>query len=408
MRPKGVFMKIIICSEHETTRYAAEELKKYIVAMSRGSIYPEITTSGNKEEGIILGTLSELSLDTSDLNDPFVEDIVDVNVKDAVGYIAGSNERSILFGVYKYCYSLGCRYLRPGPDGDYIPKADVKAHEFVYRKKADSPVRGEIVEGCISYEHCRDTVYYLPKIGMNAYMIEGYVPYTYMHKWYGHIGNTRLRRKGQVTDYDMLDEYMRLLERDIKKVGLQLHTLGHAWMFAKFGMKNSARHDGEQKLVPEAEKYVAMVGGKRALYHGSQFYTNYCYSNPEGRRVLVDTVLDYAKKNTHVDYVHLWLADSINNWCECEACQAHEPSDWYVMLLNEIDDALTEAGLNTRIVMIMYVETVRPPKEFKLKHPERFIMTVAIGSHYENGYKFIDETLSQNDLLKETFSQSFI
>ena len=379
-------MKIILKSRNETVEYAAEELKKYIVAMSRGAINPEITEHGTPDEGITLGTLYELSLDVSDLDDPFVEDIVDVSVKNGVGYIAGSNSRSVLFGIYKYCYSLGCRYLRPGPDGDFIPKADVTAHEFVYRKKADSPVRCEIIEGCVSYEHCRDTVYYLPKIGMNAYMIEGYVPYTYLHKWYGHIGNTRLRRRGQVTDYEMLDDYMHLLMRDIKRAGLQLHTLGHAWMFAKFGMLNSGRTDGEQRLVPEAQQYIAMVGGERKLYHGSQFYTNYCYSNPDGRRILVDTVLDYAKKNTHVDYVHLWLADSVNNWCECENCRKHEPSDWYIMLLNEIDDALTEAGLNTRIVMIMYVETVRPPKVLRLKNPKRFIMTVAIGSHYENGY----------------------
>jgi len=379
-------MKIILKERNETLEYAADELKKYITAMSRGKILPKVTESTEADEGITLALLSELSLDESDLDDPFIDDIIDIDISDGVGYIAGSNERSILMGVYKYCASLGCRYLRPGPDGDYIPKADVMHHAFKYRKKADYPIRGEIVEGCVSYEHCRDTVYYLPKIGMNAYMIEGYVPYTYMHKWYGHIGNTRLRQKGQVTDYDMLDDYMRLLERDIKKAGLQLHTLGHAWMFAKFEMKNSPRSDGEQVLREDARQYVAMVNGKRELFHKSQFYTNFCYSNPEARRVLVETVLDYARKNPHVDYVHLWLADSLNNWCECEGCRKYEPSDWYVMLLNEIDDALTAARLDTRIVMIMYVETVRPPKVLKLKHPERFIMTVAIGSHYERGY----------------------
>lgn len=380
-------MKIILKERNETLEYAAEELKKYVTVMSRGKINPEITSEPvPAEEGITLALLDRLSLDTSDLDDAVLDDIIDVSVKNGIGYIAGSNYRSILMGVYRYCESLGCRYLRPGPDGDYIPKADVENHEFVYRKKADYPIRCEIVEGCVSYEHCRDTAYYLPKIGMNAYMIEGYVPYTYMHKWYGHIGNTRLRQKGQVTDYDMLDEYMSLLKRDIKKTGLQLHTLGHAWMFEKFSMKNSGRSDGEQKLNPDAQKYVALVGGERKLFHGSQFYTNFCYSNPEARQVLVDTVLDYAKENPHVDYVHLWLADSINNWCECDACKKYEPSDWYVLLLNEIDDALTKAGLNTRIVMIMYVETVRPPKVLKFNNPKRFIMTVAIGSHYERGY----------------------
>jgi hypothetical protein len=100
--------------------------------------------------------------------------------------------------------------------------------------------------------------------------------------------------------------------------------------------------------------------------------------------------VDYAKKNTQVDYVHLWLADAADNWCECEACQEYEPSDHYVRLLNEIDEALTGEGLDTRIVMIMYVETVRPPKALKLNNPNRFLMTVAIGNHYENGYKKVE------------------
>ena len=380
-------MKIILKRRSETIEYAADELKKYITVMSRGLISPLVTEIGEASEGITLGTLSMLSLDESDLNDSVVDDIIDVSVKDGVGYIAGSNERSILYGVYKYCASLGCRYLRPGPDGDYIPKADVTNHTFIYRKKADSPIRCEIIEGAVSYEHCRDTVLYLPKIYMNAYMIEGYVPYTYMHKWYGHIGNTRLRRRGQVTSYEMLSDYINLLMRDVKKTGLQLHTLGHGWMFEKFGIVNGAHTDAKSHLTEEARKYVALVNGRRELYGDSTFYTHFCYSNPAARKILVDTVVDYAKNNRHVDYVHIWLADATNNWCECEECQRDEPSDHYVRLLNEIDEALTGEGLDTRIVMIMYVETVRPPKKLTLNNPGRFLMTVAIGNHYENGYK---------------------
>lgn len=383
-------MKILLKRRNETIEYAAEELKKYITVMSRGLIAPTVSENGEDSEGIVLGLLSDLSLDESDLFDAVVDDIIDVSVKDGIGYIAGSNERSILYGVYKYCASLGCRYLRPGPDGDYIPKADIKNHTFIYRKKADSPIRCEIVEGAVSYEHCRDTVLFLPKIYMNAYMIEGYVPYTYMHKWYGHIGNTRLRRKGQVTSYDMLSDYVRLLMRDVKKTGLQLHTLGHGWMFDKFGIVNGAHTDSKSRLTEEAKKYVALVNGKRELFGNSTFYTHFCYSNPEARKILVDTVVDYAKKNAQVDYVHIWLADATNNWCECEACQEFEPSDHYVRLLNEIDEALTDEGLDTRIVMIMYVETVRPPKILKLNNPSRFLMTVAIGNHYENGYNKVE------------------
>ena len=192
-------MKIIPLQVNETVQYAAAELQKYITWMSRGQLVPQIVydASADRKDAIVLGLLEDLGRDTSDLFDPFIEDILDIDVENGAGFIAGSNPRSILMGVYKYCYSAGCRFLRPGPDGDYVPQADVMNHSFRYRKKADQPFRGECSEGSISYEHMRDTVYWLPKIGLNMYMIEGIVPYSYMHKWYGHVGNTQLRQAGQ-------------------------------------------------------------------------------------------------------------------------------------------------------------------------------------------------------------------
>ncbi len=248
-------MKILVATRGECVDYAADELKKYIVALSCGNISPEIIHNAEAkaaDEGeIVLGLLSELGLDESGLDDPMIDDIIDVKVSNLCGHIAGSNPRSILMGVYRYCESAGVRYLRPGEDGDYVPSADLTAHSFEMRKKADYPFRGECCEGAISYEHMRDTVYWLPKIGMNMYMIEGMVPYTYMHKWYGHVYNTKLRRPGQVTDRAMLEKYIGRLERDVKRVGVQLHTLGHGWMFEKMGIPHA-----DTKTTKEAEARI--------------------------------------------------------------------------------------------------------------------------------------------------------
>lgn len=45
--------------------------------------------------------------------------------------------------------------------------------------------------------------------------------------------------------------------------------------------------------------------------------------------------------------MEFWLADNVHNWCECEQCRKLRPSDWYLMILNELDEKLTAAGLNT-------------------------------------------------------------
>lgn len=384
-------MKIITMQKGDTAEYAAAELKKYITQLSRGQVVPELCfveelPPDAEKDSIVLASLEELSLDQSDLFDPFVEDIIDIDIRNGAGYIAGSNPRSILMGVYKYCTSAGCRFIRPGADGDYVPHMDVLAHSFKYRKKADHPFRGECSEGSISYENMRDTVYWLPKIGMNMYMIEGLVPYTYMHKWYGHVGNKKLRQKGQVTDYQMLRDYMDLLEQDIKKTGLQLHTLGHGWMFEKLGIHEGPPQMAMAALREEDKKYLAMLNGKRGLNNGHTFYTHFCYSNPEARKLLVNTLVEYIQKKPFVDFVHVWLADASNNQCECDECRKMHPSDYYVMLLNELDAELERIGSKTRLVFILYVDTERPPEKMRLKHPERFILLSAIGLHYEKGY----------------------
>jgi hypothetical protein len=386
-------MKIVTKHYAETIVYAAEELKKYITAMSVGAIIPELCLDSSDacsdDEVIILGTLEELSLSTEGLSDPFIEDIIDINIKNLSGYIGGSNERSILMGVYKFCTSAGCRFIRPGENGDYIPNVNLMAHSFIYRKKADSLFRGQCCEGAISYEHMRDTVMWLPKIGMNMYMIEGLVPFTYMHKWYGHVWNTKLRQHGQVTSYEMLEKYIARLEQDIKKTGVQLHTLGHAWMFNKLGIQHSSPDNTRRqfsKITDNEKRLFAMVGGKRELFKNNLFATHLCYSNPEARKMLIDTLVEYIQERPYVDFVHAWLADSTNNQCECEECAKKHPSDWYVIFLNELDEELTRLNLNTRVVFITYIDTVEPPKTERIKNPGRFTLLSAIGLHYENGY----------------------
>lgn len=384
-------MVIRIWSDNQTVVYAAHELQKYLNTMDY-KVCTDIITSHSPEKTmseceIKLGLLEELGLKYDDVTDKVADDVIDIKVTNGSGYIAGSNERSILMGVYKFLKSAGCRFIRPGAGGDCVPECDVMSHSYTYRKKADHPFRGLCSEGAISYEHMRDTVYWLPKIGMNMYMIEGLVPYLYMHKWYGHENNLVLRQRGQVTDYDEMESYIARLEKDIQKTGIQLHAVGHGYMFENLGMHHMSSEEEKAALREEDKKYLAKVNGVRDLYGGSTFYTHFCYSNPEARKILVDFCVEYAKKKPYIDYLHVWLADASNNQCECEECVKMTPSDHYVQLLNDIEEAFEKEGINTRMVFILYVDTVRPPEKLKLKHPEKFVLLAAIGEHYEKGYK---------------------
>lgn len=378
-------MKLIKTAAEGPVCYAAEEFIR-LAAVVGGEKAETVTVAAMPAAPaggeILLGTLDELSRPRDDLHDPFIEDIIDIDVARGTGIIAGSNPRSVLMAVYKYFWFAGCRWVRPGDDGEYLPRCGLQALCCAYRKKADYPFRGECCEGAISYEHMRDTVYWMPKVGMNMYMIEGLVPYTYMHKWYGHVGNGLLRRKGQVTDYAMLEGYIARLEQDIARTGVQLHNVGHGWMFEKLGVHHGSPAMEKAALKEADKQYLALVNGRRDLYGSSTFYTQFCYSNPAARKVLTDFVVEYLQKKPWVDFMHLWLADAANNHCECPECAKMIPSDFYVMLLNEIDEALTAAGIGARLVLILYVDLVRPPEKLRLKNPGRFVILAAIGGKY--------------------------
>ncbi len=351
----------------------------------RRSAPPRLPAAPGREE-ILLGLMEELGRPAEDLQDSFLEDIPDVEVSGCTGVIAGSNPRSVLMGVYRYFHLAGCRFLRPGPQGEYLPKTELLKLTARYRKKADYPYRGECIEGAVSLENVRDTIYWMPKVGLNLYYIEGIVPYVYFHKWYAHLASRTAYRPGFVTDYDELLEYVKIMEKDIEKTGLLYMSLGHGWMFRRMGVKEGDPASEAASLPEKYRPYLALVNGKRELHNSRTFYTQFCLSDPEARRFLVDTIVEYCRERPNLAFVKPGLADGTNNWCECEECRKWQATDQYVLLLNEIEEALRREGLRTRLSFTSYVETQRPPEKLRLAHPERFLGGAAFGWDYESGY----------------------
>lgn len=367
-------MRIILLNDNETMRYAGDELAKYVSMMddSVSVSYDEVSEIDGRT--ITLGILKDLDLYDGDVNDPMVDDVIDINISGLSGYIGGSNERSVLMGVYDFLKSAGCRWVRPGENGEYIPKADLVNHSFVYRKKADNPFRGQCIEGAVSFEHVRDTILWLPKVNMNMFMMEQIVPYNYMSRWYKHMINTKLADEG--LPYEKYCEYCLELEHTVKKLGLQLHALGHGATLEPFGVRHMI--SGMDYDIPDdVKKAFALVKGKRELYGRSPFYTQICMSQKWVRDKVVNWLADYLESKPHIDFLHFWLGDNVNNHCECEDCVKHHPSDLYVVMLNQLDEILKERKNNAKIVFIMYTDTMWPPIKEKLNDPSRFIVTTA-------------------------------
>jgi hypothetical protein len=132
----------------------------------------------------------------------------------------------------------------------------------------------------------------------------------------------------------------------------------------------------EEEAADPIYKHAALLEGKRFIFR-RPVDTNICMSRQDSRKIIVDAVADYCEKQNHVDYLHVWLSDGTNNHCECQECQKKIPSDWYMILMNEIDAELEARKIDTRIVFICYVDTFWAPQEAKIKNPGRFALLFA-------------------------------
>ncbi|MBQ9116344.1 MAG: DUF4838 domain-containing protein [Clostridia bacterium] len=377
--------------------FAAEELKKYLRMMMPRCGEIAIQYAPNAESGFRLGTMDAFGLDTSDAEDTELDDIIYISTDTEGGIIAGSNPRSVLLAVYRYLTINGCRWLFPGIDGEIIPLKSIDAVN--YRKKADCRYRGQCNEGAESQPLMMEAIDFTPKLGLNIFMLEFDNPRVYYDYYYNHKGNSTVREPEPVSPDEVL-QWKRQCEAEIAKRGLQLHDMGHGWTAEPFGIDSSAgwRASTDPNMIPEENReFIAMINGKRELFHGVPLNTNFCMSNPKAREKVVKYIADYAALATNVDYLHVWLADATNNHCECENCRQKIPTDWYITMMNEIDAELTSRGLNTRIVFICYTDTTWAPQTVRIINPKRFsLLLAAITRNYTEAVDPILDTDAVN------------
>ncbi len=369
--------RIFKITSNPTVDFAAEELKKYLRMMMPRCGEISIEYAPEAKDGFRLGVMADFGLDTSEAKDIALDDILHIDTDSEGGIIAGSNPRSVLLAVYRYLTINGCRWLYPGIDGEFIPVKDVEPTK--YHKMADCRYRGQCNEGAEYQPNMMEAIEWTPKVGMNIFMIECFAP-GYYNYYYNHRFNDKNRDPEPVTK-DTLVQWKKQCEAEISKRGLQFHDIGHGWTTMGLGIDPETRLTVEEWEAREefaaAQPYLALYDGKRTIYKGDPWLTNFCMSNPEARRLVTKAIVDYSEISTNVDFLHVWLADSVNRQCECEECQKKSVSDWYAILLNEIDAELTARNLDTHIVMISYYDTLFAPETERFNNPDRFTILLA-------------------------------
>ena len=378
-----IHMEVVSRKEQTTIRFAAEELKKYLRKMNPScltDLIPVKTGMQLSNNGIWLGWNPEWLTLLPEVADPRLDDAVLIDVQKGRGMITGTNARSVLIAVYRYLRELGCRFFRPGPDGEFIPACD-PAEKNVYVKEAASYRH----RGCeLPYAHQQfavETLDWLPKVGMNTYFPEGgFSSHKSLECWYNCHGN--IERKPVPTTHAEAAAMQSVMEEELALRGIHYHCVGHGWHMDPFGIDFNDYEFGKYEIPEGYRNVCAQINGHRGLYGSAPdrvhpFFTNLCYSKPEVRDTITDAMVQYCIDHPQCTYLHAWLADGTNNHCECQECVKKRPSDWYIILLNELDEKLTKANLDPHIVMLIYVDLLWEPQQHRLNNPDRFTLMFA-------------------------------
>lgn len=378
MTTEGAAVQITTLGPATPIALAANELVRYLALLTATPPAAPATGAAAEGPGLRLGTFADFGPAARPwpvVPDPELDDAVYIETAGASGIIAGSNPRSVLLATYRYLTELGCRWVRPGLDGETIPRIDLAASAVRVAEAASYRHRGICIEGAISYEHVRDLVDWMPKVGLNAYFTQFRESYTFFERWYTHRENPLL--EPVVFTVERARELKADLAGEIARRGLVFHDVGHGWTCDPLGIPGLGWEYEPPPVPPGAERYLAEVNGVRALWDGIPLNTQLCFSNPEVRDLVLGDIVAFARAHPEVDIIHFWLGDGWNNHCECADCRRATPSDWYVRMLNELDERLTAAGLPTRIVFLLYFDLLWPPVVERLHNPGRFLLMFA-------------------------------
>lgn len=310
--------------------------------------------------------------DRLQVHDPLWDDGFVIEIGTNGGRIVGTNPRSVLLGVYEYLRMLGFEW--PDPSTTVRPRA-VAALTAAAAHRASFRYRALCIEGSNSIEQIEDVIDWLPKVGFNGYFLQFRDGYVFFDRWY----STREDWTGtpEAVASRQAEEFRDRVTAAVRRRGLQYHRVGHGWTCEPFGLPGRGWYRELNVPVENVQRRLALVDGKRELWRGVPLDTNLCMSQDDTRAHVVDDVVSYAQACAADDIVHVWLADGANNHCECEACAKRRPADWYVLLLNEIDERLDEHRLPCRIAFLAYADLLWPPLTERIRNADRFIIMFA-------------------------------
>ena len=344
--------------KYDVIGFAKEEFEKYLKILG-------------VEADIDLGLFEKFG-QFVEVEDPRRDDAYIICVKDKKGFIAGSNERSIIFGVYRLLQEWGITWVRPGPNGTKYPEK-CEPIDLDIREAASKRNRIMCIEGAVSIENCIDMIEWMTKVGFNGYYIQFTNGYVFFDRWYSHMRSTT--KQPAPISQEQATEYVEKMTYEIKRRGLMLHRMGHGWHCRAFGVPDAGWYQYDENEIPQHFKEVcAMVDGERKCWNNRPLQTQLCYTNPLVIEKMTDEVLKYALEHPETDVLYFWLGDG-GKHCQCEECTKHALTDIYINMVDIITQKFHENNIKSQVVFSGVARGV--PQTKSIKYSENAMLMFA-------------------------------
>jgi autotransporter-associated beta strand protein len=338
---KGAHAIIIIGDDApEVEQFAAGEFQSYVAQMT-GVTLPIVSAAtaalyaGTNE--IVIGRpetngrLAQLcnqynvSLDTNSLGvDGYIIKSINTGSNTAV-ILAGSNPRSSLFATYDLLEKLGVRFFGyKSRNGEIVPAVSSLAiPDWDITEKPGMDYR---FVSCNNYSPTNtaeliDVADWGAKNRCNAFMLTPVFP-------------------GLTWSQIDLDE--------VQKRGFLIAGPGHIL----------AQLTPSTNLFKAHPEYFPLINGVRSMVYSSQWggALSFCYTN--AMAIVVSNAVAYYKQNPFIDLLAIFPPDGSQHAVQCQdaICSKLSMSDWYLTLLNNIDQTLRQLPSHPKLMWISYDE----------------------------------------------------
>lgn len=311
---------------HLATRFAADELQRYLQTMTgrRLPVVPDASLAGRT--ALVLGSALEETV-VPPLTDP---GSFRINPGVACVTLEGGSPRTLLSAVYALLEQLGCRWSLHGPSEEMVPPIKNAIEIRDLQRSPCFAVSGYASD--IMTWHYTQPEYFNDRLAEDRAFID----------WMGKSGaNTFLFIRHpfdtQLTIPELLPEFQRR--------GIGVEYGGHVIPLLL-----------PRELHRQHPEYFPATADGTRSDHG-----NLCTSNAAALATASANAVQYVRDYPEMSAIHIWGADLWQGgWCCCSACGAVGVQDQSLRVCNAVARGLAEAGVMRPVCYLAYHDTIEP------------------------------------------------